>query len=229
MGYVIPLPPPTAIPVAGTSQQFPVRRIWCVGRNYAAHAREMGGDPNREPPFFFAKSGDAVVPSGSRIPYPSVTRNLHHEVELVVALKSGGQNIKPEEALACVYGYAVGIDLTRRDLQELAKKSGRPWEVGKSFDRSAPIGLVHPVTEIGHPDKGDVVLKVNGELRQRGDLSDMIWKVPEVLAHLSELVRLDAGDLIFTGTPEGVGALNPGDHIQAEIEGVGALEITIAS
>jgi fumarylpyruvate hydrolase len=229
MGYVIEPPPPTAIPVADTSDLFPVRRIWCVGRNYAAHAREMGGDPNKEPPFFFAKSGDAVVLSGSTIPYPSATRNLHHEVELVVALKSGGQDLSPADALACVYGYAVGIDLTRRDLQELAKKSGRPWEIGKSFDRSAPIGLVHPASQTGHPTKGVVALKVNGQLKQSGDLSDMIWQVPDVLSHLSQLVRLEAGDLIFTGTPEGVGVLNPGDHVTAEIEGVGFLEIKIAS
>lgn len=229
MAYVISAPTVPTLPVAGTDSVFPVRRIWCVARNYAAHAREMGADPNKEPPFFFAKSADAVVTSGSRIPYPTLTKNLHHEVELVVALKSGGQDLSPEQALDCIYGYAVGLDLTRRDLQELAKKAGRPWEVGKSFDRSAPIGIIHPVSEVGHPAAGAVVLKVNGKLRQSGDLSDMIWPVPNVLAHLSQLVRLEAGDLIFTGTPEGVGALEPGDVIEAEVEGVGSLEITIQS
>lgn len=229
MGFVIPVPSQPSVPVAGTGDLFPVRRIWCVGRNYAAHAREMGGDPNKEAPFFFAKPFDSLVMAGARIPYPSLTRNLHHEVELVVALKSGGSDLTPEQAKDCVYGYAVGIDLTRRDLQELAKKSGRPWEIGKSFDRSAPIGIIHPASAIGHPAQGGVALKVNGELRQSGDLADMIWRVPEVLSHLSQLVRLEAGDLIFTGTPEGVGPLHKGDHVEASIEGVGSLEITIAS
>ncbi|MBF0355408.1 MAG: fumarylacetoacetate hydrolase family protein [Alphaproteobacteria bacterium] len=229
MGFVIPPPPQPAVLVAASSSSFPVRRIWCVGRNYAAHAREMGGDPNREPPFFFAKPSDAVVMTESTLPYPPATENLHHEVELVVALKSGGINLSPEAALDCVFGYAVGIDLTRRDLQEQAKKAGRPWEIGKGFDASAPIGLIHPVSEIGHPASGAIRLMVNGQLRQSGDLSDMIWSVGDVLAHLSKLVRLEAGDLIYTGTPEGVGPLLPGDVVTGEIEGVGGLKITIGS
>lgn len=229
MGFVIPSPSQPTVPVAGSADVFPVRRIWCVGRNYAAHAREMGGDPNKEPPFFFSKPYDSTVMAGEKIPYPSLTQNLHHEVELVVALKSGGGDLTPDQALACVYGYAVGIDLTRRDLQELAKKAGRPWEIGKSFDASAPIGAIHPASAIGHPSRGGIALKVNGEPRQSGDLSDMIWSVPEVLAHLSRLVRLEAGDIVYTGTPEGVGPLHKGDHVEASIEGVGSLEITIAS
>ncbi|TAN52996.1 MAG: FAA hydrolase family protein [Rhodospirillales bacterium] len=227
MGFVIPPPPQPSVHVNGSSDLFAVRRIWCVGRNYAAHAREMGGDPNREPPFFFAKPGDAVVMTGTRIPYPPATQNLHHEVELVVALKSGGQNLAPETALSHVFGYAVGIDLTRRDLQEQAKKAGRPWETGKGFDASAPIGKIHPASETGHPSQGVIELSVNGAVRQTGDLADMIWPVAEVISHLSRLVRLEAGDLIFTGTPEGVGPLNRGDHVTARIEGVGSLDVTI--
>ncbi|MBF0166273.1 MAG: fumarylacetoacetate hydrolase family protein [Alphaproteobacteria bacterium] len=229
MGFVIPPPPQPAVLIAASRDSFPVRRIWCVGRNYAAHAREMGGDPNREPPFFFAKPSDAVVMTESTLPYPPATENLHHEVELVVALKAGGTDLSPEAALDCVFGYAAGIDLTRRDLQEQAKKAGRPWEIGKGFDASAPIGLIHPVSETGHPASGAIRLMVNGQLRQSGDLSDMIWSVGDVLAHLSKLVRLEAGDLIYTGTPEGVGPLHPGDVVNGEIEGVGSLKITIGS
>jgi fumarylpyruvate hydrolase len=229
MGFVISPPSQPVVSVASSDDVFPVRRIWCVGRNYAAHAREMGGDPNKEPPFFFAKPGDAVVMTESTIPDPPATQNLHHEVELVVALKSGGTDLTPESALDCVFGYAVGIDLTRRDLQEQAKKAGRPWEIGKGFDNSAPIGLIHPVSQTGHLAKGAIRLMVNGELRQSGDLSDMIWSVGDVLAHLSKLVRLEAGDLIYTGTPEGVGPLHPGDEVIGEIEGIGSLKITIGS
>ncbi|CAA6604880.1 conserved hypothetical protein [Rhodospirillaceae bacterium LM-1] len=228
MGFVFLPPVQPSVPVAGTGDLFPVRRIWCVARNYAAHAREMGADPNQDPPFFFAKPGDAVVMDGAAIPYPSQTNNLHHEAELVVALKSGGQDLAQDKALDCVFGYAPGIDLTRRDLQEQAKKAGRPWDVAKGFDRSAPIGAIRPASQIGHPSKGAITLSVNGQMRQAGDLSDMIWPVAGVLAHLSRLVRLEAGDLIFTGTPEGVGPLVRGDRAVVNIDGVGSLNITIS-
>ncbi len=228
MGFVFSPPVQPSVPVAGTKDLFPVRRIWCVARNYAAHAREMGANPDQEPPFFFAKPADAVVMNGAVLAYPSATANLHHEAELVVALKSGGQDLSQDKALDCVFGYAPGIDLTRRDLQEQAKKAGRPWDVAKGFDHSAPIGALRPASQIGHPAKGSITLSVNGQMRQSGDLSDMIWPVAGVLAHLSRLVRLEAGDLIFTGTPEGVGPLVKGDHAQVVIEGVGSLDITIS-
>ncbi|HTC05215.1 MAG TPA: fumarylacetoacetate hydrolase family protein, partial [Xanthobacteraceae bacterium] len=176
--YVIPQPPQASIPVAGTNQYFPVRRLWCVGRNYVEHIKEMGQDV-REPPFFFAKPADAIVPDGGTVPYPSLTKDMHHEVELVVALKSGGRNIKAENALACIYGYGVGIDLTRRDLQIASRDIKRPWEIGKAFDHSAPCGPLKPTSAIGHPSKGRIVLKVNGKVRQDGDLNQMIWNVPE--------------------------------------------------
>ena len=225
--YVIPPPPQAAIAVAGSDRLFPVRRIWCVGRNYIEHVREMGQD-ERQPPFFFAKPADAVAPDGAAIPYPPLTKDLHHEVELTVALKAGGRNIEPERALDCVYGYAVGIDLTRRDLQIASRDLKRPWEIGKAFDGSAPCGPLRPAAEIGHPAKGRITLKVNGELRQDGDLAQMIWKVPEVIAKLSEQVTLAAGDLIMTGTPSGVGPLAVGDRVECEIEGVGSLRVAIA-
>jgi fumarylpyruvate hydrolase len=225
--YVIPPPPQAAIAVAGTQKKFPVRRIWCVGRNYEEHIREMGHDV-RDPPFFFSKPPDAIVPDGGQAPYPPLTKDMHHEVELVVALKSGGRNIKADRALDCIYGYGVGIDLTRRDLQIASRDMKRPWEIGKAFDASAPCGALAPASKIGHPSKGRVVLKVNGQIRQDGDLAQMIWKVPEVIAKLSEMIELAAGDVIMTGTPSGVAATVAGDKIECEIEGVGRLTVTIA-
>jgi fumarylpyruvate hydrolase len=224
--YVIPPAPQAAIAVAGTDQVFPVRRIWCVGRNYIEHIREMGQD-ERAPPFFFAKPADAIVPNGGTVPYPSLTKDMHHEVELVVALKSGGRNIPVAKANDCIYGYAVGIDLTRRDLQIASRDVKRPWEVGKAFDASAPCGPLMPASKIGHPTKGKIVLKVNGQVRQDGDLNQMIWNVPETIAKLSEMVALEAGDVIMTGTPSGVAATVAGDKIECEVEGVGKLTVTI--
>jgi fumarylpyruvate hydrolase len=224
--YVIPPPPQPALPIAGSNKLFPVRRIWCVGRNYLEHIKEMGQN-EREPPFFFAKPADAIVPDGGTAPYPSLTKDMHHEVELVVALKSGGRNIKPEKALDHVYGYGVGIDLTRRDLQIASRDIKRPWEIGKAFDASAPCGPLRPASETGHPKKGRIVLKVNGKIRQDGDLEQMIWNVPEVIWKLSEMVALAPGDIIMTGTPAGVAATVAGDKIECEVEGVGKLTVTI--
>jgi fumarylpyruvate hydrolase len=225
--YVIEPSPRPALAIAGSDRLFPVRRVWCVGRNYIEHIREMGQD-ERAPPFFFAKPADALMPSGSQIPYPPLTKDLHFEVELVVALKAGGRNLAPERALDLVYGYAVGIDLTRRDLQIAARDVKRPWEIGKAFDASAPCGALRPAAEIGHPAKGRIRLAVNGTVRQDGDLEQLIWSVPEIVAKLSAQVALAPGDLIFTGTPSGVGATVPGDRLEAEIEHVGKLEVTIA-
>jgi fumarylpyruvate hydrolase len=224
--YVISQPKQPAIAVAGTSKMFPVRRIWCVGRNYIEHIREMGQD-ERAPPFFFAKPADALVPDGGTVPYPSLTKDMHHEVELVVALKSGGRNIPVDKANDCIYGYAVGVDLTRRDLQTASRDLKRPWEVGKAFDHSAPCGVLKPASEIGHPAKGKITLKVNGKVRQDGDLDQMIWNVPETINKLSEMVELAAGDIIMTGTPSGVAAVVAGDKIECEIEDVGKLTVTI--
>jgi fumarylpyruvate hydrolase len=224
--YVIPPPPQPALTVAGSDKLFPVRRIWCVGRNYLEHIKEMGQD-EREPPFFFAKPADAIVPDGGTAPYPSLTKDMHHEVELVVALKSGGRNIKPEKALDHVFGYGVGIDLTRRDLQIASRDIKRPWEIGKAFDASAPCGPLQPASKIGHPSKGRIALKANGKVRQDGDLAQMIWNVPEVIVKLSEMVELAAGDIIMTGTPAGVSATVAGDKIECEVEGIGKLTVTI--
>ena len=224
--YVIPPPPQAAVKVAGSTKMFPVRRIWCVGRNYLEHIKEMGQD-EREPPFFFAKPADAIVHDGGTVPYPPLTSDLHHEVEMVVALKSGGRNIPKEKALDCVWGYGVGIDLTRRDLQIASRNIKRPWEIGKAFDSSAPCGPLQPAGKIGHPSKGRIALKANGKLRQEGDLAQMIWNVPEVIGKLSEMVALAAGDIIMTGTPSGVAATVPGDKLECEIEGVGSLTVTI--
>ena len=224
--FVIPQPPQAAIAVKGTDKKFPVRRIWCVGRNYIEHIREMGQD-ERAPPFFFAKPADAIVPDGAVVPYPPLTKDMHHEVELVVALKSGGLNIKPEKANDCIFGYGVGIDLTRRDLQIASRDVKRPWEVGKAFDASAPCGPLAPASEIGHPAKGRIALKVNGAVKQDGDLDQMIWNVPETIWKLSEMVELAAGDIIMTGTPAGVGQLVVGDKVECEIAGIGTLTVTI--
>jgi fumarylpyruvate hydrolase len=224
--YVISPPVPPSLPVAGSSKLFPVRRVWCVGRNYLEHIREMGND-EREPPFFFAKPSDALVRDGSTIPYPSLTRDFHFEVELVVALKSGGRNIPVAKANDCIWGYGVGIDLTRRDLQIASRNIKQPWEIGKFFDNSAPCSALRPASEIGHPSKGKITLSVNGKLRQQGDLSQMIWNVPETISKLSEMVELAAGDIIFTGTPSGVGPVVEGEKMECEVEGVGRLTITI--
>ncbi len=227
MDAVIPVPAVPVLPVKGTEAVFPVRRVYCIGRNYADHAREMGNDPDREPPFFFGKPHDTVVPRGGSVAYPPATANLHHEVELVVALAAGGADIPAAEALGHVFGYAVGIDLTRRDLQAKAKDKGQPWETAKGFDQSAPVSPVVPATLVGHPDHGAIWLAVNGVERQRGDLSQMIWSVSEVIAHVSKFVALAPGDLIFTGTPAGVGPIIRGDRVHCGIEGVGELEIEL--
>jgi fumarylpyruvate hydrolase len=224
--YVIDPPPQAVVAVAGTAKTFPVRRIWCVGRNYIEHIREMGQD-ERAPPFFFAKPADAIVPDGGTVPYPPLTKDMHHEVELVVALKSGGRNIPVDKANDCIYGYAVGIDLTRRDLQIASREVKRPWEIGKAFDASAPCGPIKPASEIGHPTKGKITLKANGKVRQDGDLNQMIWNVPETISKLSEMVELAAGDLIMTGTPSGVAAVVAGDKLDCEVENVGKLTVTI--
>ena len=217
-----------AVPVEGEAALFPVRRVLCVGRNYAAHRREMGGaEDDRDPPFFFAKPADALVPPGRDVAYPPATANLHHEIELVVAIGRGGADIPVASALEHVFGYAVGLDMTRRDLQNAAKKEGKPWDMGKGFDNSAPCGTLRRATDIGHPVKGAVTLTVNGELRQKGDLSDLIWSIPETISYLSGFVTLQPGDLIMTGTPEGVGAVSPGDRLEGAVEGVGTLTVTI--
>ena len=224
--YVFPPAVVPALPVAGSDQLFPVRRLYCVGRNYAEHAIEMGHDPNREPPFFFQKNPDSLVLDG-RFPYPAASSDVHFEIELVVALKSGGSDIPVERAMDCVYGYAVGLDMTRRDLQGEAKKLGRPWEVGKSFEASAPCSAIVPASRIGHPERGAVWLDVNGKRRQTGDLSQLIWKIPETISYLSGLFRLAPGDLIMTGTPAGVGAINRGDTMKGGVEGVGEIDVRV--
>jgi fumarylpyruvate hydrolase len=226
MHYVIDLPAQPALPVRGSDALFPVHRIYCVGRNYAAHAIEMGHDPDREPPFFFQKNPDNLAQDG-RFPYPPRSSDVHHEIELVVALKEGGSNIAVEHALACVFGYAVGIDMTRRDLQGEAKQMGRPWEVGKAFERSALCGELVPAQAIGHPDAGAVWLDVNGARRQEGDLAQLIWKVPEVIAELSKLFELAPGDLIMTGTPAGVGPVVKGDVMRGGVAGVGEIAVEV--
>jgi fumarylpyruvate hydrolase len=227
MNYVIPAPPITALPVEGDERRFPVRRVYCVGRNYAAHAREMGHDPDREPPFFFTKPADAVVPGGGNVPYPPATEDLHHEIELVVALARGGADIPETRALDLVFGYGVGIDLTRRDLQAQAKELRRPWDMAKAFDCSAPTSALCPAARIGHPERGAIWLKVNDQIRQSSDLSHHIWSVPETIAYLSGLVELAPGDLIFMGTPEGVAAVRRGDHMHGHIDDVGDLTVTL--
>jgi fumarylpyruvate hydrolase len=216
------------VAIAGRAERFAVHRIYCVGRNYAAHAREMGNDPDREPPFFFTKPADAVVANGAPLPYPPRTGNLHHEVELVVALGAAGRDVRPADAHHLVFGYAVGIDLTRRDLQQAARDARQPWDTSKGFDHSAPLTAIHPVPDgAAPPDGGAIWLKVNGELRQSGDLAEMIWTVPEIIAELSALFTLRPGDLIFTGTPAGVGAVQRGDRLEAGIAGLDTLASTI--
>ncbi|GGL62907.1 fumarylacetoacetate hydrolase family protein [Wenxinia marina] len=227
MSFVLPPPPVPSLAVAGRDERFAVRRIWCVGRNYAEHAREMGHDPEREPPFFFAKPADALVEDGATVPYPPATADLHYEGELVVAIGRAGRDIDEADALSHVWGYAAGNDLTRRDLQSEAKALRRPWALAKGFDLSAPVGALVPAEEIGHPATGMLRLTVNGAVRQEADIAEMIWPVPGILAHLSRLVELQPGDLIMTGTPAGVGALKRGDVCRVEIDGVGAVETAI--
>ncbi|MCA6226709.1 MAG: fumarylacetoacetate hydrolase family protein [Phenylobacterium sp.] len=222
--YVHAPPPMVLLPVVGSDALFPVRRVLCVGRNYAAHRREMGGD-DRDPPFFFAKPADAIVPPGGAVPFPPATTNLHHEIELVVALKSGGSDIPVGRALEAVFGYAVGVDLTRRDLQALAKDKGQPWEAAKGFDASGPVSAIRPWSEA--PPQGAIRLSVNGAVRQDAVVADMIWDVAEIISEASRLWTLKPGDLFFTGTPEGVGALQRGDRIESEVEGVGSLSFQL--
>ena len=229
MGYAIPAWELPTVAVAGSEDRFPVHRIYCVGRNYAEHVKEMGHNPERDAPFFFTKPADAVVADGSMIPFPMNTENLHHEIELVVALGKDGIRIAKQQALDHVFGYAVGLDLTRRDRQGEAKKAGRPWDTGKAFDRAAPCAAIHPVSVVGHPSQGAITLNVNGEVRQQGDLTELIWSVPEVISILSESFELKAGDLIFTGTPAGVGPLQRGDRIEGNIAALGTLGISLSS
>lgn len=223
--FVIPAPPHPMIPVEGGGV-FPVRRVYCIGRNYAAHAIEMGHDPDREPPFFFQKNPDSLDASGE-MPYPVGTSDLHHEIEMMVALKSGGRDIALEDALSHVWGYGVALDMTRRDLQGEAKKLGRPWEIGKSFEHSAPISPLLPVSQVGHPSTGEITLHVNGALRQEGDLAQMIWKTPEIIRYLSQYFELAAGDVILTGTPAGVGPVARGDVMEGKVAGLGTLRVRV--
>ena len=223
---VIPAPQPHEIPTtAGDS--FPVRRVYCIGRNYAAHAIEMGHDPDREPPFFFQKNPNNLDPSGV-FPYPPHSTDVHHEAELFVALKSGGTDIEVQDALQHVYGYGLALDMTRRDLQGEMKKMGRPWEIGKAFERSAPCGPVHPVSDVGHPAQGKLALTVNGDTRQKGDLNQMIWKLPEMISYLSRYFELAAGDVILSGTPAGVGPVTRGDVLEMTVEGFAKLTVRVA-
>jgi 2-keto-4-pentenoate hydratase/2-oxohepta-3-ene-1,7-dioic acid hydratase in catechol pathway len=221
----------TTVPVVGSNALFPVRRIYCIGRNYAAHAREMGSDPNREPPFYFQKPTDAVqvVPVGAVAdhPYPTLTKNYHHEVELVAFLTSGGRDIPVEKALDHVFGYAVGLDTTRRDLQNAMKKEQKPWEIGKAFDHSAPMGPIHPASKVGHLAKGRISVAVNGQVRQDADLDQMIWSVAEQVAHLSKAFELKAGDIIYSGTPENVGPVVPGDVMLCTIDGLADMSVKV--
>lgn len=226
MSYVFTPSATRSVPVQGGDLLYPIHRIYCVARNYADHAREMGASPEREPPFFFSKPADAAV-CESTVPFPRMTAELHHEVELVVALGGGGSDVSPAEALSLVYGYAVGVDLTRRDLQSAAKSMRRPWDVAKGFDQSAPLSAIIPVAVCGHVQSGSISLAVNGEHRQQGNLEQMIWCVADILAELSRYFELQPGDLIFTGTPAGVGALEPGDHVECRIEGVGRLVFSL--
>jgi fumarylpyruvate hydrolase len=227
MAYVITPAPVPALPVAGTADLFPVNRIFCVGRNYADHAREMGHDPDREPPFFFLKPGHALLPEGRDFPYPAASQDVHHEFELVAAIGKGGANIRVEDALNHVYGYAAGLDMTRRDLQREAQRMARPWDAGKAFDYSAPCSAVVPAKKTGHPKKGAMWLEKNGKRVQNSDLSALIWNVPETIAQLSKLFTLEPGDLIFTGTPAGVGPVQRGDVLHGYIENVGELTVRV--
>ncbi len=225
--YAIETPPVVALPIANSDDLFPVRRVYCIGRNYAAHAIEMGHDPDREPPFFFQKNPNNLDPSGT-FPYPPHSSDVHHEAEVAVMLKSGGTNIPIEEAEAHIFGYALSLDMTRRDLQGAQKKMGRPWEIGKAFERSAPIGPIHPVTETGILNEGAIALKVNGEVRQEGDLNQMIWKVPEMISYLSDYFELAAGDVILSGTPSGVGPVERGDVMELSADNLGTATFNVS-
>jgi len=227
MTYVFDPAPQASLAIVDSEKRFPVRRVFCVGRNYGAHAREMGHDPDREPPFFFTKPADAVVDMPEKWPYPPETKDLHHEIELIVLIGKGGKNIDKAKANEHIFGYAIGLDMTRRDLQGAAKKLGRPWDWGKAFDFSGPCGPVHPISETGLIESGAIWLNVNGELRQSGDIADLIWSVPEVIEIISRSMKLQAGDVIMTGTPAGVGAVMPGDQISAGIDGLSVIETTI--
>ncbi|MCL4649267.1 fumarylacetoacetate hydrolase family protein [Burkholderia multivorans] len=231
MTFVFPPEAPVELPVAGSDARFPVRRVYCVGRNYAAHAREMGFDPDREPPFFFCKPADAVVPVAYgetlELAYPSQTQNYHYEAELVAVIGKGGADIPLDSALDHVWGYAVGLDMTRRDLQMKMREMGRPWEIGKAFDRSAPIGPVHRASAVGHFEQGGLWLTVNGATKQKSDVSHLIWSVAETVADLSKFFRLEPGDVIFTGTPEGVGAVVRGDEMKVGVERLGELTVRV--
>jgi fumarylpyruvate hydrolase len=224
--YIIEPAPQVSLPIRGSDERFPVRRIYCIGRNYAAHVIEMGGDPDREEPFFFQKNAQNADTSGE-FPYPPESSDVHHEMEMVVALKSGGANISVEDAMSHVFGYAVGLDMTRRDLQAAAKETRRPWEPGKAFERSAPVGELVLASEVGSMDSGRITLRVNGEVRQDGDLGQMIWKVPEMIAYLSRFYDIAAGDLIMSGTPSGVGPVSKGDVLEGSIDGLSGLKVTV--
>jgi len=225
--FVIPAPVVPSLPVVGDSKRFPVNRIYCVGRNYADHAREMGHDPDREPPFFFMKPATAIVTDGQTMAYPALSKDVHHELEMVVALGKGGSNIPADQALDHVWGYGLGLDMTRRDLQGEAKKMGRPWDTGKAFDQSAPCSALVPVSQCGHLSKGRIYLTVNGQVKQDGDLAMMIWNVPETIAYLSTLFTLMPGDLIFSGTPAGVAAVQRGDVLEGHVDGLPVLHTKI--
>ncbi|MFJ4064556.1 fumarylacetoacetate hydrolase family protein [Pseudomonas sp. NPDC089996] len=231
MTYLFEPAATTSLPIAGSDQRFPVRRVYCVGRNYAAHAREMGFDPDREPPFFFCKPADAVVPVADgqtlELPYPAETRNYHYEIELVAAIGKGGRNIPLEQANEHVFGYAVGLDMTRRDLQMKMREMGRPWEIGKAFDASAPIAPLHPASQVGHPAQATIWLQVDGQDRQRSDIDKLIWSVPETIAYLSRFFELQPGDLIMTGTPEGVGPVVAGELMVGGVDGLGELQVRV--
>jgi len=225
--YIFPPPATPSLAIANADHRFPLRRIICVGRNYASHAREMGSDPDREPPFFFMKPADAVVPAAGVLPYPSATNELHYEVELVVALSKGGEQVPADQALDLVWGYGVGLDLTRRDLQAVAKDTRRPWDFAKGFDHSAPCSPLVPASAIGHPQQGRIFLEVNKQVVQDGDLNELIWPVADIISHISRFIALQPGDLIFSGTPAGVGALLPGDQVHGEVAGVASFDLTI--
>lgn len=218
---------PVSVEIAGVDARFPVNRVFCVGRNYAAHVREMGFDPDREEPCYFTKAALCITPSGSEIPYPPATSNYHHEIELVVAIGTEGFELSVDEALSVVYGYACGLDMTRRDLQVASRQSKGPWDIGKDFEHSAIISPIRAAEDIGHPVGGRIRLSVNGELRQDSDIAKLIWSVPEIIAHLSRFYRLEPGDLIYTGTPDGVGPVGPGDSITGSVEGVGEIALAI--
>lgn len=225
--YIFDPAPTVSVEISGSDARFPVNRVFCVGRNYAAHVREMGFDPDREEPCYFTKAARCIAPSGSEIPYPPATQNYHHEIELVVAIGENGFELSAKDALSIVYGYACGLDMTRRDLQIASRESKGPWDIGKDFENAAIISAIRPVEQIGHPASGRIELSVNGEQRQDSDLEDLIWSVPEIIAHLSRFYRLEPGDLIYTGTPDGVGPVRPGDRISGSVAAVGEIFLQI--